>query len=402
MLKAGGGRTVAATFVTLGLAYGVWYSFAVFLVALLRDFGWSRSVVAGAFSTFTLVHGLLAYPTGWLCDRIGPRRLVLAGGILLAAGLVLDGAVRQPWQLYLAFGVLTAFGVAAAGWVPAVILVQRWYPHRLGTVLGFTSAGIGVGIFIVVPLSQVLIDGVGWRDAFRTLGVVMAVWIVPAALWLVRDPPRPAAAPVGARAGGGDVSLRQALATHRFWLIAVAQGAASFVNQMLLAHQVAYLVDHGVTTFVAASVVGVVGLGSILGKAGGGWASDMFGRELTYTVGIALVAASIGTLGLVALSPAPVWAYLYGALVGVGYAVTAPLMPAVVSDLYRGRNFGAIFGAVQVANAVGGSAGPWVAGRIFDVRGSYTAAFVMALAAGAISTTALWWAAPRRGPDRRP
>jgi len=128
----------------------------------------------------------------------------------------------------------------------------------------------------------------------------------------------------------------------------------------------------------------------------------MFGRELTYTVGIALVAASIGTLGLVALSPAPVWAYLYGALVGVGYAVTAPLMPAVVSDLYRGRNFGAIFGAVQVANAVGGSAGPWVAGRIFDVRGSYTAAFVMALAAGAISTTALWWAAPRRGPDRRP
>jgi len=296
MLKAGGGRTVAATFVTLGLAYGVWYSFAVFLVALLRDFGWSRSVIAGAFSTFTLVHGLLAYPIGWLCDRIGPRRLVLAGGVLLAAGLVLDGAVRQPWQLYLAFGVLTAFGVAAAGWVPAVILVQRWYPHRLGTVLGFTSAGIGVGIFVVVPLSQVLIDGVGWRDAFRTLGVVMAVWIVPAALWLVRDPPRPAAAPVGARAGGGDVSLRQAVATRRFWLIAVAQGAASFVNQMLLAHQVAYLVDHGVTTFVAASVVGVVGLGSILGKAGGGWASDMFGRELTYTVGIALVAAAGGLL----------------------------------------------------------------------------------------------------------
>lgn len=402
MLKAGGGRTVAATFVTLGLAYGVWYSFAVFLVALLRDFGWSRSVIAGAFSTFTLVHGLMAYPIGWLCDRVGPRRLVLAGGVLLAAGLVLDGAVRQPWQLYLAFGVLTALGVAAAGWVPAVILVQRWYPHRLGTVLGFTSAGIGVGIFVVVPSSQVLIEGVGWRDAFRTLGVVMAVWIVPAALWLVRDPPRPAAAPVGARAGGGDVSLRQALAARRFWLIAVAQGAASFVNQMLLAHQVAYLVDHGVTTLVAASVVGVVGLGSILGKAGGGWASDMFGRELTYTVGTALVAASIGTLGLVALSPAPGWAYLYGALVGVGYAVTAPLMPAVVSDLYRGRNFGAIFGAVQVANAVGGSAGPWVAGRIFDVRGSYTAAFVMALAAGAISTTALWWAAPRRGPDRRP
>jgi MFS family permease len=170
---------------------------------------------------------------------------------------------------------------------------------------------------------------------------------------------------------------------------------------MLLAHQVAYLVDHGVTTLVAASVVGVVGLGSILGKGGGGWASDTFGREVTYTVGMALVAASIGTLGLLALSPAPAWAYLYGALVGVGYAVTAPLMPAVVSDLYRGRNFGTIFGAIQVANAIGGSAGPWVAGRVFDARGSYTAAFVMALAAGVLSTTALWLAAPRRGADLR-
>lgn len=401
MLRGGGGRTVAATFVTLGLAYGVWYGYAVFLVALLREFGWSRSVVAGAFSTFTLVHGLVAYPIGWLCDRLGPRRLVLAGGVLLSLGLFLDGGVTRPWHLYLAFGVLTALGVAAAGWVPAVILVQRWYPQRLGTMLGFTSAGIGVGIFVVVPAGQVLIELFGWRDAFRALGVLVAVWIVPASLWLLRDPPRPAPAPVGTRAGGRDVSLRQAIATRRFWLIAAAQGAASFVNQMLLAHQVAYLVDHGVTTLVAASVVGVVGLGSIVGKGGGGWASDTFGREVTYTVGIALVAASIGTLGMLALSPGPGWAYLYGALVGVGYAVTAPLMPAVVSDLYRGRHFGTIFGAIQVANAVGGSAGPWVAGRVFDARGSYTLAFVIALASGVVSTSALWLAAPRRGADPR-
>jgi MFS family permease len=387
--------------VTLGLAYGVWYGYAVFLVALLREFGWSRSVVAGAFSTFTLVHGLTAYPIGWLCDRFGPRRLVLAGGILLATGLALDGAVMRPWQLYLVFGVLTALGVAAAGWVPAVVLVQRWYPQRLGTVLGFTSAGIGVGIFVMVPLSQLLIDLVGWRQAFRVLALIVGLWIVPAALWLLRDPPRPASAPAGARTGGGDVSLRQAVATRRFWLIAVAQGSASFVNQMLLAHQVAYLVDHGVTTLIAASVVGVVGLGSILGKAGGGWASDRFGRELTYSVGSALVIASIGALGLVALWPGPAWAYLYGALVGVGYAVTAPLMPAVVSDLYRGRNFGAIFGAIQLANAVGGSAGPWVAGRIFDAFGSYTTAFSLALCAGAMSAGALWLAAPRRGADLR-
>ena len=337
-------------------------------MALLREFGWSRSVLAGAFSLFTLVHGLAAYPIGWCCDRFGPRRPGLVGALLLAAGLALDAVVTQPWHFYVTFGVLTSLGVATAGWVPAVVIVQRWYPQRVGTMLGFTSAGIGVGIFLVGPLSQVLIDLVGWRDAYRALAMLVALWIVPAALWLLRDPPRRTAAP--AMGGAVEANLRAAARSHRFWLIALAQGSASFTNQMLLAHQVAYLVDHGVTALAAASGVGVVGLASIVGKGGGGWASDVVGREITYTTGMTLVAASIGTLGVLALTGAPAWAYVYGALVGVGYAVTAPLMPAVVSDLYRGRNFGAIFGAIQVANAVGGSAGPWAAGRIFDGHGS--------------------------------
>lgn len=354
-------------------------------------------MLAGAFSVFTLVHGLAAYPIGWWCDRFGPRRLVLAGAFLLTAGLLLDAAVTRPWHFYLTFGVLTSLGVATAGWVPAVVIVQRWYPQRVGTMLGFTSAGIGVGIFLVVPLSQVLIDLVGWRNAYRALAAVMALWIVPAALWLLHDPPRPAAAAPTLGAGAVEAGLREAAASRRFWLIALAQGSASFANQMLLAHQVAYLVDHGVTALAAASVVGVVGLASIVGKGGGGWASDTVGREITYTTGMILVAASIGTLGALALSGVPGWAYVYGALVGVGYAVTAPLMPAVVSDLYRGRNFGAIFGAIQVANAVGGSAGPWAAGRIFDATGTYAPALMAALAATLVSMTAMWVVAPRRG-----
>ncbi|HEY7520966.1 MAG TPA: MFS transporter [Methylomirabilota bacterium] len=391
-----GGRSVVATFVTLGLVYGIWYSFAVFLVALLGEFGWSRSVLAGAFSLFTLVHGLAAYPIGWCCDRFGPRRPVLIGALLLAAGLSLDALVTRPWHFYLTFGVLTALGVATAGWVPAVVVVQRWYPQRIGTMLGFTSAGIGVGIFLVGPLSQVLIDLVGWRDAYRALAVLVAFWIVPAALWLLRDPPRRAAAAPTGGVAAAEAGLRAAAASRRFWLIALAQGSASFANQMLLAHQVAYLVDHGVTALAAASVVGVVGLASIVGKGGGGWASDTVGRELTYTAGMSLVATSIATLGILALTGGAGWAYLYGALIGVGYAVTAPLMPAVVSDLYRGRNFGAIFGAIQVANAVGGSAGPWSAGRIYDATGTYAPAFVAALVATGVSTAAMWIVAPRR------
>jgi MFS family permease len=394
MGRGPGLRALAATFVTLGLAYGVWYAYSVFLVALLREFGWSRTVLSGAFSVFTLVHGAVGPLAGALADRVGPRRLTLAGGTLLTLGLVLDGSVSQPLHLYGAFGLVTAVGVAAAGWVPAVVLVQRWFPQRVGTALGATSAGIGAGIFLVVPACQALVELVGWRWAFRVLGAAIALWVIPATLWLVREPPAPAPAAPPARAG--TLTPRAAARTPEFWMLAAAQGAAAFVNQMLLVHQVAFLVDHAVTPLVAASVVGVVGLASVAGKVGGGWVSDRIGRAVTYTVGMALVAAAVGVLAVVAHRPVPLLAYGYGLLVGVGYAVTAPLLPALVNDLFRGPHFGAIFGLLHVANALGGSLGPWVAGRVHDAWGTYAPAFAGGVAAGLASVAAVWTASARR------
>ena len=392
-------KPIAATFVTLALVYGVWYAYSVFLVALLREFGWSRSVLAGAFSLFTLVHGGLGLPLGWLADRVGPRRLIVVGGAVLGAALLLDGAIERPWQLYLTFGLMTALGIATAGWVPAVMLVQRAFPHRIGTALGFTSAGVGFGIFLVVPICQWLIDQVGWRWAFRFAGLVVAAWVIPATLWLVRDtPPRaPDAAPAAAAApparGDGarrELTLGAAMRTLPFWLFATLQASVSFANQMLLVHQIAYLVDHGIQSLMAASVVSVIGITSVCGKIGGGWVSDFVDRRVTYTVGTTLTAASIGALGLLAVHPTPGWAYLYGVLIGVGYSIPAAITPAIINDVFRGRHFGAIFGSFQIAGALGGATGPWVAGRVFDVTGSYAPAFIAAAVAAGVATAALW------------
>jgi nitrate/nitrite transporter NarK len=201
--RSAAGSAVGATFVTLGLVYGVWYAYSVLLVALLHDFGWSRSLLAGGSSVFVLV-GHLSPGLGWLVDRIGSRRLVLAGGAVLANALALDGAVQSPGHAYLAFGVVTAVGAAPAGWVPTVILVQGWYPRHVGLALGVHAA---------------------------------------------------------------------------------------------------FLVDHSIVPLVAASVVTLVGLASIVGKADGGWFSDRFGREVTHAIGMACVVASVAMLGLVALHP---------------------------------------------------------------------------------------------------
>lgn len=380
----------------LALAYGIWYAYSVFMVVLLQEFGWSRSVLAGAFSVFTLTHGIANPLIGMLCDRVRPGSLMAAGGIALGLALWADSYISTPVELYLLFGVLTAGAVAACGWVPAVIEVQRRFHDRLGLALGIVSSGVGVGMILVVPLSQWLIDTVGWRTAFRVLGVICAAIIVPGALYLARsDPARPAAASPRAaavRAGARSVSLSEAARAAPFWLIMAAYFFGSLSSQTMHVHQVAFLVDHGLAAMVAAAVVGVVGAASVVGKIGGGWLSDRIDREFVYVGGIAIMAASIGALMLVGAMPNPWGAYGYAVLLGLGYSVTAALTPALSADRFSGEHFGSIVGAGMFCSALGSAIGPWLAGWQFDVTGSYGVPFLVAAVCAGISGVAVWMA----------
>ena len=403
-VAAGGAwRVLVATFVTLGLAYGFWYAYSVFLVAFLREFGWSRSVVAGAFSLLVVVHGVSGPVLGWLVERLGPRTVIAAGGAVLAVGLLVGAHISAVWHLYVTLGLLAALGVSAAGWVPAVVLIRGWFPAQVGTAIGMVSGGIGVGIFALVPLAQLLIDGLGWRWALRVLALLTAAWIIPATLLLVRDAPR--RAPLSGGADGGSAApptgrpywtVRTAMRTWRFWGTGTVFFAGSAATQMLLVHQVAYLVDHGVPTLVGATVVSVVGACSIAGKAGWGTLSDRIGREPTYSLAFGCVALSVGALALAGANPRTLLPYAYAVLIGVGYASTAPLTPAIASDLFGGPRFARIFGMLHFTNSLGGALGAWVAGRIFDATGSYAQALPIAAGMAVLAPALLWVVAPRR------
>jgi MFS family permease len=391
-----------ATFVTLGLTYGFWYAYSVFLVAFLREFGWSRSVVAGAFSVLVLGHGVSGPVLGGLVERFGPRAVIATGGVVLGVALALGAHVAAIWQLYLIFGVLASIGVSAAGWVPSVVVIRGWFPDRLGTAIGITSAGIGVGIFALVPFTQLLIDWLGWRWALRVLAVLVVVWIVPGTLYLVRTPPTtPSAGPAPARAEAGPAPRRYwtpatVLRSWRFWATSLVFFAGSASTQMLLVHQVAYLVDHGVPALVGATVVGIVGVASVAGKAGWGTLSDRAGREITYSLAFGCVALSVAFLAFAGTYPRTPLPYAYAVLIGVGYAVTAPLTPAISSDLFGGPQFPRIFGMLHFANSIGGALGAWGAGRIFDATGSYAVALSIAASMALLAPALLWVVAPRR------
>jgi MFS family permease len=392
---------------TLALAYGIWYSYSVVLVALLEEFGWSRSVLAGAFSVFTLVHGGVNPVIGALCARFRPMRVMAGGGVAMGIALFADSFIATPVQLYLSFGVLTALAVGLAGWLTAREQGQREFQDRLGLSIGIISSGVGVGMVLVVPLTQLLIDAFGWRTAFRVLGVLSVVWIVPASLWLMRarseknrgqspiknrgqSPIKQNQEKPGSDPRARGATLAEAMRTQAFWLLVAAFFFGNVASQTLHVHQVAYLVDHGLAAMVAASVVGVVGLASIVGKTGGGWLSDRIDRELVYVAGIAILVAS--TFVLLALGAAPTrWgAYGYAVLLGLGYSVTAAITPAMVSDRFSGPHFGSIVGIGLMGTAVGSALGPWMAGRLYDATGSYTLAFGIAAGCGVAAGAAGW------------
>jgi MFS family permease len=396
--------SVGVVAVTLALVYGGWYSYSVVMVALLREFGWSRSLLAGAFSVFTLVQGAINPVVGLLCDRLRPERLVAGASVLLGAALWMNSYITAPWQLYVSFGVFTALGMAASGWVPALVQVRRRFKEHVGLGVGIASAGVGIGIVVVVPVSQLLIDAYGWRVAYRVHAVACVAWILPSMLYLLRTAPAPGCAKPAALSGGGGASekavaelrapasLGTALHTLPFWLILLAFFLGNLCTQTLHVHQVAYLVDHGVAAIVAASVVGVVGISSIVGKIGSGWLSDKIEREFVYIGGLAIMVASVGVLAAAGAASSQWIAYAYAVMMGLGYSVTAAITPLMASDRFSGAHFGAIVGFGLFSASVGSALGPWLAGWLFDQTGSYALPFAIAAGGGTLAACVGWTA----------
>ena len=403
---------IGTLFLSLGLLYGIWYSYSVFLVALIEHFAWSRSVTGGAMSVFILSHGLFGPFAGRLVEVFGPRRLMMAGSVVMAAGLLLTSQVDQWWQLYLSFGVFSALGLAACGWVPSVILTEKWFPDKVGTALGFVTAGIGVGIFTIVPLSNSLIESYDWRIAFQVLAALVVLIILPAAFFILREPPLAGDAvrrPKGREASDVSVQADSVVPAHD-WTVATAVRSRSFrfavlaffaggcLSQLLIMHQFAFMVDHGIAKTMGSMIVGIIGATSIPGKMMWGALSDRVGRELAFTGGLVCILFSLAALALVGVVPGLLmpFAFAFAFLVGIGYSVNAPIIPAVARDLFAGPRFPSIFGTLSLFSAMGGAMGSWLGGALYDWSGGYQLMLWVSAGLAIVGPVMLWFAAPRR------
>jgi len=377
------------------------YAFSLFVKPLQVDFNWSRGEIMFAFTLLLLVVGLASPFVGRVVDRYGAREVISIGVLVVGLGFVLLSVMNNLWYFYLGYAVIGG-GMAAAGLVPTTAVVSNWFKKRRGTAIGIMAAGIGAGGLTLAPLvGGYLIPNFGWRASY--LAMALLTWIlIPFTFLVIKTKPAdmglyPDGIDASEAVAGTEVSLsasrgltlRMALATSTFWLIAVSFLLHLFSQMGTVQSQVPHLEDIGFSAATAATTLGGIGLGSLIGKFGFGWLCDRIQAKYACSIGIGLQLAGIIVLMNIgpASSLATIW--LYVILFGLGVGGWLPTLSMLISTNFGLASYGAIFGFVTLIREIGTATGPLMAGYMYDAMNTYSWVFIIFLALYAIAMPAV-------------
>jgi predicted MFS family arabinose efflux permease len=280
-----------------------------------------------------------------------------------------------------------------------VAIISREFPQRRGTALGIAWAGGGVGIVLLVPITSLMISHWGWSMAYVGLAAITALLVIPPVEFFlparssnvantVSSTTAAEAAPAKKPAEehtGVDWTVKRALTNPAFWLLFVARTLASMGNQVIVTHQIAHVVDIGFAKVFAASIFGLMGVISIIGRISFGYLADVMRREMVFTW--VQIISAVGILALIVMrdNSLPWLLYVYAVCYGLGQGSRALVLSAISADIFHGRHFGAIFGYFTFSIGLGGAIGAWLGGFLFDVTHSYVVPFWVSLACLVVS-----------------
>ena len=391
-----GWKIVASLFLTLFLVWGgAINTGAVFFPALLKHFGWSRAYLSTLGSAGAIAAGLVGPLVGWLLDRFETRRVMVAGTAVTAIAFLAASRVNSYFPLLLA-NLVIAIGVTAATVIPCSLIVSNWFGARRGLAMGVTFAGTSIGGMGMTIVSNYAIASGGWRTGYVTLAIPMIVVAIPILLLTVRSRPPDTHAATHVSAAHPSTTLpglelAEAMRTRSFWLISAAQFlfACSIAGAGL--HLIAYLIGVGYTANFAAGVLSGIFFLTSIGKLAMGLFADRVSARVALTVNFAF-----SMLGMAMLLGAGRVAPLVGFIVCYGLTVGAPLvlMPMVMAESLGIRRLGLVMGITGMFATAGAAIGPVLAGRIFDVSGSYSSAFSVFVAMWLLASASIFACQP--------
>ncbi len=383
--------------ITLTIASGARFLFGVVLKPVSEQFGWNRAQLTGAVLLGMIVLSVCQPLVGILVDRIGPKKILVGGLALLGLSLIPFSFVSNLWQVYLLYGFVMSFGLAAASPVLATSLVGRWFTAKRGLAMSMATSGSAFGQLLIVPLAAWIMLVTSWQVTYRILAVALLAVALPLSAVFLRDAPRATSASEDPAPVEDGCTLRDAISHPAFWVLAFGFVVCGWTMAFPNIHFLAYADDMGMSVLHAANTVSATAIFSILGSVLLGLAADRYRRTsvlaLTYALrGVAFL--------LLLLLPAGNLLYVYGLILGISWTATTPLTAAIAADRYGAKHLGLIFGSLFTFMNLGFGVGSLLDGAIYETLGGYEAALIVNVALGVVAAIGVALV-PSFGHDRR-
>jgi len=362
------------------VAFGAMFSLPVFLRSIAQDTGWSITGVSSAMTIafVTMAVGSIAW--GSLSDRLGPRIVVLAGSVLLAAGLALASRTRSLLAFQLFFGLLIGASTSAI-FAPMMACVTGWFETRRSLAVSLVSAGMGMAPMTMSPLAAWLVTHQSWRMSMLIIAALVAAVMIPVS-FLVRRPPAlesHAAASVPQQDSAPDMTRGQALRSPQFLILMITNFFCCAAHSGPIFHTVSYAVTCGIPLMLAVSIYSVEGLAGLGGRVAFGLLGDRFGAKRVLVIG--LLVQAFGTLAYLMARELATF-YTVAAMFGFIYAGVMPLYSVIARENFPLPMMGMVIGGMAMAGGLGMSTGPVVGGMIYDAYNSYSWLFITCFCLG--------------------
>ncbi len=386
---------------------------AIYFHALRDAFGRSATYTSAVFATAGLIGALSAPLLGMLLDRWGARVLFPLAGLTILFAWWASSYATDLWQMFIFYGIFAGIGHTAISSFSMTATLAPWFPQTRGRMLGLADSGNPIGAAIFAPLAGFLTGEVGWRWSYRIYGVIFAALIaLPNGLLQRRapesrsnpdfvPPPEPEVEAISTETTGADAqatpsprrrppALGNSVRDLAMWLLVLTRITGSVGVQLIRVHLVSFFVLAGYTTQSAANTIGAVGLVSLFARPLVGLATDKWGRESVYTVGMSIAAGSV--LFVVFFGDGTsFWPLaVYVLFAGLSDGISGLIVGAKAADLFPSESLGTAMGFVEMGRGAAILLGPIIGGIMFDLQGDYVQAFIISAAFTFASVCAMW------------
>jgi len=379
------GYIIVAIGVLIMIAFWTtYYSFGVFLNPVLKELGWSRAVISGAYSLSMIIQGIFGILIGGLNDRFGPRIVMTICGVFIGLGYILMAYITSVWHFYVFFGLFIGIGMTGA-WIPLLSTIARWFVKRRNLMSGILVSGTGFGAFLAPLIANPLISAYNWRGAYIILGASVLIIIVIVSQFLRRDPARMGLVPYGANSfkerdpevSTEGFSLRESFYTWQLWIFCGMLFCFGYCLFAVMVHIVPHAIDIGIPEMSAGGILSALGISAIVGRVLLGGAAEKIGNKNIFIIGFLLFTAV-----LFWITPArELWMFFpFAMFFGLAHGGMGASESPTIASLFGLRLHGLIFGITGLGFALGAAAGPFLTGYIYDITESYRTAFLVCTA----------------------